>query len=281
VPTRLALYLNASMPDEHILNVQVASPFLNMYADEVVTRVVLPSGAHSISLRHPLEVEEEWEEVKWGWFDTIRPRRVLAWRTKGTFIPDSMAGNLKFQVNYIYSGLAHMEKPINVSSMLLGLFIIYIACSRLTLRITKEGEGKVLDKKEKYATLLSQLATYYEQLVYTNDDFYSAAEAYIERPVKHQWEKTKTSYRSEATRIVNGACEAAKALEDEDKAQKVARLFKAVMEEAVKLANAKAAQAEETGGTGRLKGEIAASEGRLNDLEDQIVAVLEIKTKSE
>ncbi|CEM02738.1 unnamed protein product [Vitrella brassicaformis CCMP3155] len=274
VPSASVLFVNKTRPSQHVLNIPFSHPIKEVYAEEVITRIALPAGSHDIQIRFPREVQKQWKEVKWGWFDVFQGRPVYAFTSDRYYFTQTLQDRL--EVTYEYGGFATYEKPLVIILFFFIPYALYILSGRFTLRILKEGEKEQLDRIEMQKTIISHLRDLYEDVSHVNDGLLTAAASYRSRPIKPHWEAAKASHEKNSTRIVTHMKEMIVNL-PQPQQEKLEVFLKSVQEEVVKLANVKAADeaASPTSKKTTKGSESDTLERKIVDLENQFFNILE------
>eukprot|EP00920_Eleutheroschizon_duboscqi_P006642 GHVT01015627.1.p1 GENE.GHVT01015627.1~~GHVT01015627.1.p1 ORF type:complete len:937 (+),score=246.35 GHVT01015627.1:220-2811(+) len=166
----------------HVLNVTLASAYRATYAENLVTKVILPAGAYNVRVATPVPLDGLWLEHSYSWLDFVQPRTVVALHSHGFWLPDKELIRHKAQIFYDYShSLSDMNKPLLIWILLLLPFLLFIFFSRLSIRISSPEEAAAFDAKEFKASITRQMVELFEDLVHANDDMMGAVEEAIHR----------------------------------------------------------------------------------------------------
>lgn len=214
--------------DTHILNVTFGSPFRGIFTEDLLTKVALPAGAHNIRIRTPREIDGNWTESKWSWFDIIQSRPVVCIYTHNYFIPEKDLLQYKFQIlyNYTAAGFAVIEKPLIISMMILIPFLIWIFIGRLNTRLARKSESKELDRADLRRSILEHLFELYEDLSDATDDFFKALERFSKQPLQHRIEAIRAPWRNTVSSLIQKAGEFVEQLGvSEDTLQRIPKLL--------------------------------------------------------
>ncbi|EFJ07051.1 hypothetical protein SELMODRAFT_186434 [Selaginella moellendorffii] len=102
------------------LNFTFGSPLVDVVVEKITTKVVLPEGSRDPSVEAPLALDEQHQEVKHSYLDTVGRKVVVL--TKKNVVAEH---NVPFQVKYKFNPLAMLAEPL---MLIFGFFCFFLAC---------------------------------------------------------------------------------------------------------------------------------------------------------
>ncbi|KAI9470537.1 MAG: Ribophorin I [Benjaminiella poitrasii] len=127
--------------DKYILNVNFVENVKDMTIDKAVIRVVLPEGASDVKVTTPFGMDSESISSYFTYFDSTG--RTMIVLEKNNVVREH---ELPIQIEYKYSAVYLLQKPLVASLAIFLLFTVSIIINKMSFRIGKEEKSAL--KKE-------------------------------------------------------------------------------------------------------------------------------------
>ncbi|KAJ3128535.1 proteasome regulatory particle base subunit [Nowakowskiella sp. JEL0407] len=166
---------------KYVLQVPFASGLPDFPIHKAVVRIVLPEGASDVNVVSPFKMDKEEHVTHFTYFDSIgRPTVILEKNhaVEENFVP--------ITVTYKYSTASLFIKPIIVSIIIFGLFVLSMIYTRVDLSISTDVVS------ERNVLLRSHRTTVLEIASKVNTIFRHLDEAFAEFKAKRQADVFKT-----------------------------------------------------------------------------------------
>lgn len=137
----LGSYVHKAKSGKYILNINFVENVKAMTIDHAVVRVILPEGASNVKIVTPFDVDSEAITNHFTYFDSTG--RVMVVLEKNNVIHEH---ELPIQIEYDYSIVNLLQKPIVASAAIFVFFIASIVLNKMSWSIEKETKSSL--KKE-------------------------------------------------------------------------------------------------------------------------------------
>ncbi|XP_016845577.1 dolichyl-diphosphooligosaccharide--protein glycosyltransferase subunit 1 [Nasonia vitripennis] len=150
--------------DEYILNMRLIDHIYDdMVIDEMVVKIILPEGCHSIKLELPYEASRLPDSLHYTYLDTTG--RTVISVTKKNLVENHIQN---FRLKYTFPKLLMLQEPLLVAVALYLLFLLVIVYVRLDFSIDKdeasESKLRVAGQCEKILAAQDRRVTSYNEL---------------------------------------------------------------------------------------------------------------------
>jgi len=141
VPASEFITINKEDPKIHYFNASFGIPFNKPVADRVLTKVALPEGAYDIKLSLPFDVDEQVNEIRYTYLDSL----IGGGRPVVTFLKTQIVREHfdHFQITYRYSYFRLWAKPVLLIFTFFMFFMFAIILGRTDLNLGQSTSGIV------------------------------------------------------------------------------------------------------------------------------------------